>query len=129
MIDHTANLRAELIDSISQHAAAETKIDSLVAERAALRAAIRAAAPPYVFPDIRPREHDSTREGKLWRVSGPKFTDGTGWNWEECFASELADGDVWVPIHMLHSQQNPELVERSRKLKEQPNANEATKAE
>lgn len=73
--------------------------------------------PPYVFPDRRPGEYDTDRRGTLWRVLGPMYTDGTGWNWEKCSKIALVSGDIWVPIHMLHSKQIPAIEERSRELK------------
>jgi hypothetical protein len=72
--------------------------------------------PPYVFPDRRPTTYDSNRKGELWVMCGPVYTDGTGWRWDKTAADELVDGDIWVPIHLLHSEPIPKIAERSRQL-------------
>ena len=75
------------------------------------------ALPPYVYPDRIPSEYESSKNGSIWRVSGPTYTDGAGWNWEMSFVQDLVPGDVWVPIYMLHSVPIAKIVERSRELR------------
>ncbi len=76
----------------------------------------RSSSPPYVFPDRRPAKYDATAKGELWVVCGPLFTDGTGWRWDMTHVDELVPGDIWVPIHLLHTVEIPEVAARSREL-------------
>lgn len=73
-------------------------------------------SPPYVFPDREPTKYDATARGEVWVVCGSLYTDGTGWRWDMAQADELVPGDIWVPIHLLHSEPIPEVAERSREL-------------
>lgn len=75
-------------------------------------------SPPYVFPDRTPTMYDGDRYGEVWVVTGPMYTDGTGWNWGKAAADKLEPGDIWVPIHTLHSAPIAEIAERSRELKD-----------
>ena len=57
------------------------------------------------------------RRGHVWVVYGPMYKDGTGWNWVVTLGKELEPGDIWVPIHLLHSKEIPAVVARSEELK------------
>ncbi len=70
-------------------------------------------SPPYVFPDRTPGKYDATAKGEVWVVCGPVYTDGTGWLWGRTVRSDLKPGDIWVPIHLLHTVQIPEIAERA----------------
>ena len=72
-----------------------------------------AQAPPYVFPDRKPTKYDATARGEVWVVCGSIYTDGTGWRWDTTQADELVPGDIWVPIHLLHSEPIATIVKRS----------------
>ena len=77
-------------------------------------------SPPYVFPDRKPTFYDSDRRNDVWAVSGPTYTDGTGWNWEKRDVDLLVAGDIWVPIHTLHSEPIAAIAERARELSPAP---------
>lgn len=73
--------------------------------------------PPYVYPDRKPDKYDMDRHGHVWVVLSPMYKDGTGWNWGVTLGNELEPGDIWVPIHLLHSREIPAVVARSEELK------------
>ena len=74
---------------------------------------LRKAQPPYGFPRRIPTKYDCTAKGEVWVVCGPLYKDGTGWRWDMTPGAELVDGDIWVPIHLLHTDPIPEVVSTS----------------
>ncbi len=77
-------------------------------------------SPPYVFPDRKPAKYDATARGQVWVVCGSKYSDGTGWRWDMTKVDELVPGDIWVPIHLLHTKPIAEIAERSLELQRAP---------